>query len=44
LGDNEEQKDLAMKKMFYTINKKQERIDPNLSFILIAKIEPIVYL
>lgn len=29
-----------MVKMFYEINKKQERIDPNLSFILKAKIDP----
>jgi DGQHR domain-containing protein len=30
----------AMVRMFYEINKKQERIDPNLSFILKAKIDP----
>ena len=29
-----------MEKMFYEINKKQERIDPNLSFMLKARIEP----
>jgi DGQHR domain-containing protein len=32
--------DLVMEKLFYKINKTQERIDPNLSFILEAKIEP----
>lgn len=31
---------VAMEKMFYNINKKQERIDPNLSFILMARIDP----
>jgi DGQHR domain-containing protein len=32
--------DLMMEKLFYKINKTQERIDPNLSFILEAKIDP----
>ena len=39
-GQKEEQKYLSMYRMFYQINKKQERIDPNLSFILVAKIDP----
>lgn len=34
------EKDFLMEKMFYEINKKQERIDPNLSFALKAKIDP----
>ena len=33
-------KEFLMEKMFYEINKKQERIDPNLSFMLKARIEP----
>ena len=37
---NEKEKYLLMDKMFYKINKTQERIDPNLSFILLAKIDP----
>lgn len=32
--------DLIMEKLFYKINKTQERIDPNLSLILEAKIDP----
>ncbi len=36
-GDSD---DLIMEKLFYKINKTQERIDPNLSFILEAKIAP----
>lgn len=39
-GENEEQNHLLMDKMFYKINKTQERIDPNLSFILKARIDP----
>lgn len=31
---------VPMVKMFYKINKKQERIDPNLSFFLLASIDP----
>ncbi len=34
------EKDFLMEKMFYKINKTQERIDPNLSFVLKAKIDP----
>jgi len=37
--DKEENYSL-MDKMFYKINKTQERIDPNLSFILKARIDP----
>jgi hypothetical protein len=29
-----------MEKTFYKINKTQERVDPNLSFILKARIDP----
>jgi len=39
-GENKEENYLLMDKMFYKINKTQERIDPNLSFILKAKIDP----
>lgn len=37
---NKEENYLSMDRMFYEINKKQERIDPNLSFVLKAKIDP----
>jgi DGQHR domain-containing protein len=37
---DKDQNSLSMVKMFYEINKSQERIDPNLSFILKAKIDP----
>lgn len=37
---NGDKDDLTMEKLFYKINKTQERIDPNLSFILEAKIDP----
>jgi len=39
-GENKEENYLLMDKMFYKINKTQERIDPNLSFILKARIDP----
>lgn len=39
-GENEEENYLLMYRMFYKINKTQERIDPNLSFILKARIDP----
>jgi DGQHR domain-containing protein len=38
-GDDKEENYLLMDKMFYKINKTQERIDPNLSFILKARID-----
>ena len=38
-GD-EKEKYLQMEKIFYKINKTQERVDPNLSFILKARIDP----
>ena len=37
---NEKEAYLSMYRMFYKINKTQEKIDPNLSFILVAKIDP----
>lgn len=37
---NGDRDDLLMEKLFYKINKTQERIDPYLSFFLEAKIEP----
>ncbi|HDK26712.1 MAG TPA: DGQHR domain-containing protein [Candidatus Atribacteria bacterium] len=39
-GEDKEENYLLMDKMFYKINKTQERIDPNLSFILKARIDP----
>ncbi|AJF61399.1 hypothetical protein QT06_C0001G0559 [archaeon GW2011_AR15] len=36
---NDDEKALSMDRMFYEINKKQEKIDPNLSFILKARID-----
>lgn len=39
-GDDLNSKYELMDKMFYNINKTQERIDPNLSFILKARIDP----
>jgi len=38
--ENKEEAYSLMYNMFYKINKTQERIDPNLSFILVAKIDP----
>jgi len=37
---NKKEAYLSMYRMFYKINKTQEKIDPNLSFILVAKIDP----
>jgi len=39
-GQDQEENYLLMDKLFYKINKTQERLDPNLSFILEARIEP----
>lgn len=39
-GEDKDEKYLLMDRMFYKINKTQERIDPNLSFILKARIDP----
>jgi DGQHR domain-containing protein len=39
-GEDEAEKFVQMEKMFYKINKTQERVDPNLSFILKARIDP----
>lgn len=38
-NEDEEKNYLSMYRMFYKINKTQERIDPNLSFVLKAKID-----
>jgi len=37
---NGKREDLLMEKLFYKINKTQERLDPSLSFFLEAKIDP----